>query len=148
MQADGMNMEMMPPTTINPTNPPNTNPNSTNNATSTPSTIPMATLPEKNIPTIPLNNSTIRSSIDGPINPITSRGKDTHRTTDTNPLHPSSSNKVSMAQKRVMDEYNRAFALSTDREKQLTLQYFMGLASIENELHLYLFFMLVLQNIT
>jgi len=42
-----------------------------------------------------------------------------------------------LSQKRVMEEYNRAFQHSNDREKQLTLQYFMDLAAIENELSTY-----------
>jgi hypothetical protein len=54
-----------------------------------------------------------------------------------NTTHPSDKT-ASLTQKRVMDEYNRAFSLTTDREKLLTLKYFMALASIENESNLYL----------
>lgn len=47
-------------------------------------------------------------------------------------------------QKEIMEEYNRMFSSSTDREKQLTLQYFMSLASIENEVSVYPFHYFVL----
>jgi hypothetical protein len=91
---------------------------------------------DKNIPPITLTNTT-HSNPDSGASAPTARGNlgiDIHHPTDA--LH-SSSKTVSIAQKRVMDEYNRAFSQSTDREKQLTMQYFMGLASIENELNLY-----------
>lgn len=93
-----------------------------------------ASTTDKSVPTLSLNPTS--PNVEPNINPLTSRGAHTHRPA-TDALHASNKT-VSISQKRVMDEYNRAFSQSTDREKQLTLQYFMGLAAIENELNLYL----------
>eukprot|EP00026_Physarum_polycephalum_P004943 Phypoly_transcript_04969.p1 GENE.Phypoly_transcript_04969~~Phypoly_transcript_04969.p1 ORF type:complete len:266 (+),score=30.25 Phypoly_transcript_04969:454-1251(+) len=111
-------------TNINPSNMPTTNSPRTSRHTDPPNNASA----DKNVPPITLNNT----NPDSGTSPITSHGNlsnDVHRLSDTKA--------ISIAQKRVMDEYNRAFSQSTDREKQLTLQYFMGLASIENELNLY-----------
>ncbi len=58
-------------------------------------------------------------------------------TTSSAASHAYEKNNTNLAQKRVMDEYNRVFLQTTDREKQLTLQYFMELTTIENEINVY-----------
>lgn len=56
---------------------------------------------------------------------------------NNNPNNLYNNKAINAAQKQIMEEYNRLFSQSTDREKQLTLQYFMGLAAIENEANMY-----------